>query len=425
MSGCGDGKDQKARAAIHSAGFAYSVNDFLRAAREGKAEIVGQFLTAGMNPGAADERGMTAIAAAAAGGHGHVVKLLLSRGAKPNPVSPEGQTALIAAAQSGDVQAVKALLDAGADASRKDSTGMSPLAAAVLAGQTETVKALAQQSDSTIDDALQLAAVKGHSPVISILLDLGASPLSVSADGRTPLMYAADYGHLEAAKLLRQRGAPLTTLDAALKTPADHAEENGHADLAAYLREPDRTADPIGLETSPARITEIPDMASMAALTDAITLVDYRSRTLPLSVIDVPEGDATASVQMLTGEDKLLTVSTGQTIPETSLTVDSMKRRLLPSRRGPGRMIDVSELRLSEPSTGRHFLVVKGLPAMTGEGCGIVKLKGNENLIEFRTGDEIRAGAFSFKVKEIRPLRLVLERSDTKEALTITRPGGE
>ena len=106
LPGCGGEKDEKARNVIHAAGFAYSVDDFLRAAREGNEGVVREFLKAGMHPDVADGRGVTAIASAAAGGHGHVVNLLLAHGAKPNAATPEGQTALMAAAQSGDEQAV-------------------------------------------------------------------------------------------------------------------------------------------------------------------------------------------------------------------------------------------------------------------------------------------------------------------------------
>jgi ankyrin repeat protein len=429
LTGCGSGKDQKARVAIHAAGFAYSVSDFLRAAREGKEDIVRQFLTAGMNPNAADEHGATAVAVAAAGGHGHVVTLLLSMGAKPNAASPEGQTALMAAAQSGDLQAVKALLAAGADAGAKDSAGMSPLAAAVLAGQSEVTGLLAERAAAALDDALQLASVKGHTAVMSVLMDRGASPLAVSKDGRTPIMYAAEYGHMEAVKLLRQRGAPVTALDGNLKTPATYAEENGHDDLAAYLREPDRSADPIGLETAPVRITNATfsgdPPASLTALASSMTMVDYRARTLPLMLLDVPEGDSNASVKLLSGESRMLNVAPGQEIPETGLSVDQVKRRLISSKRGLGRLIDASEVLLTEVATGQRILAVKGLPVMSGEACGFAKLSGSDAIIELRRGDEFHPGTLPVKVAEIKPLRIVLERTDTKETATIARSSAE
>lgn len=424
LAGCGAGKDEKARAAIHAAGFAYSVHDFLKAAQEGRGDVVGQFLTAGMNPNVTDENGLTAVAAAAAGGHGHVVTQLLSNGAKPNAASPQGQTALMAAAKSGDVQAVKALLSAGADAQAKDSTGMSPLAAAVLAGQSEATGLLAERAAGTLDDVLQLAAVKGHTGVISVLIDRGANPLSTSADGRTPMMFAAEYGHMEAVKLLRQRGAPVTALDGNLKTPASYAEENGHEELAAYLREADRSADPIGLETPPARITgaAIPGdaSASLQALASAMTMVDFRARAVPLEVIEVPEGDSGVALQLPDGSP--VSVAVGEEVPNAGFTVDRVKRRIISSKRGQGRPVDASEVLLKEVSTGQRLLAVKGLPVTTGEGCGFVSIAGVEGILELRRGDEFRAGNMPVKVGEITPQRILLERADTKETATVARP---
>jgi hypothetical protein len=276
---------------------------------------------------------------------------------------------------------------------------------------------------------LQLASVKGHTAIISVLLDRGASLLALSGDGRTPLMYAAEYGHMEAVKLLRQRGAPVSALDGNLKTPAIHAEENGHDEVAAYLREPDRSAAPIGLETPPVRVTEAAftgePPASLQALAASMTMVDYRARALPVSVLDVPEGDTTASLQVTGGEDETVTVTADQEIPNTGLTVVSVKRRIISSRRGLGRRVDASEVLLKESSTGRFVLAVKGLPVMTGEACGFVRMPGREEIFELRKGDAFQAGALQVKVEEIKPARIELERTDAKETAAVRKTGAE
>jgi len=427
LPACGGKADERARKEIHAAGFAFSVDDFLRAAREGREDVVRQFLAAGMNPDVANEHGVNAVASAAAGGHGHVVTLLLSRGAKPNAVSPEGQTALMAAAQSGDEQAVKALLAAGADAQATDGAGLSPLAGAVLAGQTAVVALLAERASGSLDHALQLAAVKGNTAVMSVLMDHGASALAVREDGRTPMMFAAQNGHMEAVKLLRQRGASVTALDQELKTPANHAEENGHEEMAAWLREPDRTADPLEPETPPVRLTEVAWTggvpASLEALAATIRIVDYRSAALPIAVEEVPDGDASATVRLLSGEERGVNVAPGGEIPDTGLTVEKVRRRIISSRHGQGRLVDASEVLVRENAGGRRHLAVKGLPVLTGEGCALATIPGVEGIWQIRRDDVFKAGAMPVKVLDVRPMQVVLERIDTKETATVIRDG--
>ncbi len=423
--GCGREKDQRARSGLHAAGFAFSVDDFLRAAREGRAEVVGQFLKAGMNPDAAGAGGETAMLAAAAGGHGHVVALLRDAGAKATAATPNGQTALMEAARAGDTQSVQVLLSAGADAEARDSAGLSPLAAAVLAGHTAVVALLVAAVTGPLDAPLQLAAMEGHTPVMAVLMDKGANPDATSVDGRTPMMFAAQYGRTEAVKLLRQRGAAVTALDENLKTAADHAEENGHGDLAAYLREPDKTAD-APADTAPA--PRLPDITwtgeppvTLEAVAAAMRMVDYRTRRLPFVVEEVMPQNAAARLRLLSGEEEFVTLAPGEEIPGTGLRVDTVRRRFTASKLGQGRLLDVSEVRVTETATGRRFLAVKGLPALTGEGCALLKIPGREELIEARRGDTFTAGSLTVEVTDIRPSQLVLENPATGETATLTR----
>ena len=423
LSGCSGEKDRDARAAIHSAGYAFSVDEFLRAASEGKAEIVSQFLKAGMNPDAANGKGLKAIQMAAARGHGHVVALLRDSGALPMGDSPTGQTALMEASRSGDEQAVKVLLAAGAKADARDDTGMSPLSAAVMAGHTAIVALLLQGLTSSLDPALQLAAMEGHTPVMAVLLDKGASPHATSVDGRTPMMYAAQYGRTEAVKLLRQRGASVTALDEDLKTAADLAEENGHDDLAAYLREPDKSADEPTADSPAPRLPEVtwsgPAPASLESLTVMLRMVDYRTRRLPIVVEQVLENNGGAHVRVLTGKEETYLVMPGAEIPRTGLKVESMRRRFTTSKLGQGRLVDISEVRVLEESTGRHYLAVKDLPAMAGEGCAVLKVLGTDGSVEAHRGDVFTAGELKVKVTDVRPSQIVLERTDTKETATL------
>lgn len=422
---CSREPDEKARQRIHAAGYAYSVDDFLKAAGDGREDVVREFLAAGMNPNAAGEGGRTAVSRAAGAGHGHVVALLLAHGATPNAATPEGQTALMAAAESGDAQAVKALLAAGADAQAKNDKGVSPLAAAVLAGHATVVSLLAERAPLSLDHALQLAAVKGHTAVISVLMDRGASPYSTGAGGRTPLMFAALHGHQEAVKLLRQRGASVTALDAELKTAAVHAADSGHDAIAAYLSEPDRSADPIGPDASVQRIAAVDlsgfSPAGLSEFAAAVRFQRYYPRTLPVAVEEVPEGNASVTLRVMEGGEQTVSIEPGSEIPGTGLVVESVERRMVPSRYGQGRMVDASEVVLLDSAGGRRYLIVKGLPALMGEGAAQLQIPGVENPVEVASGDVFTAGSLQLKITEVRPLAVVVEDTAAKTTVTLTK----
>ena len=422
LTACSGRKDDKARAALHDAGFSYTVEEFVRAATEGREEIVRNFLDAGMTPDAATSAKATPIAAAAAAGHGHIVTLLRSRGALPDGLSPAGQEALMAAAKSGDAESVKALLSAGADARGCDGEGLSPLSLAVLAGHALIVTMLADHSPGPLDDSLQLAALKGHAEVLSVLMDRGASPHSVSVDGRTPMMFAAQYGHASAVKLLRQRGGSVTALDENLKTPADYAEENAHAELAAYLREPDNSADPVPLDTAPVPVSEVDRTTlpgELPALAEIMEIMDYRTSSLPIVVMSVAEDSGSAEVRILPRNEPPVVVQTGEEIPGTGLTIERLRHRMVPAKGGLGRLIDASEMMVRDAATGRRHMAVKGLPVMAGEPMALIRFTGAYVLHEVRPGDLFTAGQSPVRVLDVRPTQIVIERTDTRETATV------
>jgi len=65
-----------AREMISRLNIPYTVNEFVERARQSDAVAVELFLTTGMNPGAKDENGVTALTAAKEAGHNRIVGLL-------------------------------------------------------------------------------------------------------------------------------------------------------------------------------------------------------------------------------------------------------------------------------------------------------------------------------------------------------------
>jgi ankyrin repeat protein len=107
------------------------------------------------------------------------------------------------AARRGDVTTLVELLDSGLDVQCRNTAG---------------------------DTLLMLAAYHGHEAVVTLLLERGADPGAVNAEGavqasRSPLMYAAMYNHAQLTGLLLEHGADPRRRDREGKTALDLARE--------------------------------------------------------------------------------------------------------------------------------------------------------------------------------------------------------
>ncbi len=88
--------------------------EFLHAAREGRAIQIRTLLTAGVNPNTKSMFGETALMMAVQNSHRPVVQLLLESGANPDTESLLGETALMMAVRNGDPCVTQLLENLGA-----------------------------------------------------------------------------------------------------------------------------------------------------------------------------------------------------------------------------------------------------------------------------------------------------------------------
>eukprot|EP01111_Echinosteliopsis_oligospora_P017821 TRINITY_DN7864_c0_g1_i1.p1 TRINITY_DN7864_c0_g1~~TRINITY_DN7864_c0_g1_i1.p1 ORF type:complete len:232 (+),score=31.83 TRINITY_DN7864_c0_g1_i1:85-780(+) len=127
----------------------------------------------------------------------------------------------------------------------------------ISTGELEGVKKLIEQHYFPPDEPvfenysmLHFAAQRGHSNVISFLLDIGANVDIRDSAGFTPLHFAALEGNLDCVKILMERGADISAVNTELmiiiektfpvyviggRTPLHIAAENGDFTTVQYL----------------------------------------------------------------------------------------------------------------------------------------------------------------------------------------------
>lgn len=156
-------------------------------------------------------RDQISIFEAAALGRSEIVSEHLERDpALANTKSPDGFTALGFAAYMGHLAAVSLLLDAGAD---PNTLSENPIGAAPL----------------------HSALSNGFVSIAKTLVKRGADPNLAAAGGWTPLHYCADIGDAELAQWLMERGAMPGPVNSEGVSAIQHAEQVGHHEVARVL----------------------------------------------------------------------------------------------------------------------------------------------------------------------------------------------
>ena len=193
--------------------------------------------------------GDTNILAAALTEHGLHVNSVLQKG---------GDTLLHYAAVEGSAGIVEYLIKHGAQVNVTNQYGYTPLDEATFAARIETV-ALLKQARATRDEGFQIKAVptsvgdgipadqldadlriaasKGETEMINLLLELGADIEAKNYDGNTALMYAAFWGKTEMVNLLLKRGANIEAKNDNGNTALMYAAYGGKTETVTRLLE--------------------------------------------------------------------------------------------------------------------------------------------------------------------------------------------
>lgn len=119
--------------------------------------------------------------------------------------------ALVQATKNGDIATVERLLEGGADVEAKDSKYHSSL--------------------------LMWAAHEGHTDIMDLLIQNGATIDTKKPTGETALWFAAQKGQLEALKILVHHGADINVIGWKGATALEVAQKYGHQEIVDYLRD--------------------------------------------------------------------------------------------------------------------------------------------------------------------------------------------
>ena len=236
-------------------------SELIEAAKNGQTEMVQALLEAGAKVNA-KKKNWTALTVAVWNGHTETAKVLLAGGAKVNEKTKVsevsnifGWTALMLAASGGHAESVQVLLDAGEKINAAIKVRRSPVSAPQVIAPTR------QNTDTTADrirhlrlqkrgilgepnlhkgaqagmTSLMMAAVEGHTNIVTILLETGADVNKKDKDGRMALMHASSYDQFSIVRCLLHAGAKVNVKDKYGSTALMRAAMSGNREIVQAL----------------------------------------------------------------------------------------------------------------------------------------------------------------------------------------------
>ena len=210
-------------------------SDLMALVRSGQDEEVQIFLATGADPNFQGQDDVTYLMEAAYQGHTGTIRVLLNAGAEVNTKSRVRRTALMEAAEKGHTETVQVLLDYGAEVDAREDRGIFRTIYRVVKKGLPFLGGSKQSNSESNSTALMMAAHRGHTQTVQVLLDAGAKSDAKNTLGRTPLMMAANGGHTQTVELLLENQVRVNEKDKQDHTALMAANQNGHIQIAQLL----------------------------------------------------------------------------------------------------------------------------------------------------------------------------------------------
>ncbi|XP_068116936.1 protein phosphatase 1 regulatory subunit 12A-like isoform X2 [Hyperolius riggenbachi] len=294
---------------------------FMAACSAGDREEVRDLLAAGAPINGTNVDGLTALHQACIDENMDMVQFLVENGASVNQQDNEGWTPLHAAASCGFVNIAQYLISKGGNVGIVNSEGELPLDVAHESAMEKLLKSEVKKQGVDLDAAkreeeelmlrdarrwlnngkyddlrhptngatpLHVAAAKGYTEVIKLLLQLGFDVDIRDFDGWTPLHAAAHWGQEDACRLLCEAFCDMEAVNKVGQTPLDVADDGLESTLVklkekqSVLRlEKMKTAPQIMTQTSPPNQNAAGRTRSQEKF--ALRVQDKEPRAQPLS----------------------------------------------------------------------------------------------------------------------------------------------
>ena len=208
------------------------------AAENGHRGAVSFLLRGGAVVNAKDTAGNTPLFSACRGGHEEVVCTLLeANGAEINARNHRGWTALHLAAVKGHTGVVSILVDRGAEVNAESTKGWTPLLVASGSGHAGVVSTLLRNGAEMNATVFHAAVSNGHTGEVSMLVEGGAGLNTEDGEGNTPLIHACRGGHEEVVRMLLKAGVVINTKNNNTHTALHAAAGQGHTRVVSMLVE--------------------------------------------------------------------------------------------------------------------------------------------------------------------------------------------
>lgn len=216
------------------------------AASGGYVNIIRMLLQhqAEINSRTGSKLGISPLMLAAMNGHTAAVRLLLDCGSDINAqIETNRNTALTLACFQGRHEVVSLLLDRKANVEHRAKTGLTPLMEAASGGYVEVGRVLLDKGadvnappvPSSRDTALTIAADKGHTKFVELLLQRKAAVEVKNKKGNSPLWLAANGGHLAVVEMLYAAGADIDSQDNRKVSCLMAAFRKGHTKVVKWM----------------------------------------------------------------------------------------------------------------------------------------------------------------------------------------------
>ncbi|HEY3123658.1 MAG TPA: ankyrin repeat domain-containing protein [Thermoanaerobaculia bacterium] len=210
---------EKARKKLAKEDIAFTPEEFLKKVFLGEEDVVQLFLEAGMPVDTADEKGSTALHAAARGDSEKTLAVILKAKPALNAKTKAGDTPLCRAAASGTAKNVTLLIQAGADVNAVCGFQKTALHEAAHEGDAAKVSALlaagarTEARDEHGDTPLHLATSQETPAAAVALIRAKADVNAKSNHGKTPLHEATGWDKPAIVSALLQAGAEVDARD--------------------------------------------------------------------------------------------------------------------------------------------------------------------------------------------------------------------